>query len=86
MGKLFTALAVIAIAGFTLPAQAGQCPVDMMKIDTAVLSASLDSDQMSMVKELREKGEALHKSGQHNEAVETLAKAKKILGVITMEY
>ncbi len=86
MRKLFAALAVIAISGFSLSAQAGQCPVDMKKIDAVISSASLDSDRMSMVKELREKGEALHKSGQHKDAVETLAKAKKILGVITMEY
>ena len=82
MRKLFTALAVIAIGGFSLPAQAGQCPVDMKKIDAVISSASLDTDQMSMVKELREKGEALHKSGQHKDAVKTLAKAKKILGVM----
>ncbi len=82
MRKLFAALAVIAIGGFSLSAQAGQCPVDMKKIDAVISSASLDSDQMSMVKELREKGEALHKSGQHKDAVETLAKAKKILGVM----
>ena len=82
MRKLFAALAVIAIAGFSLPAQAGQCPTDMKKIDAAISSASLSSDQMSMVKELRMKGEALHKSGKHKESVETLAKAKKILGVM----
>ena len=86
MRKLFAALAVIAIAGFSLPAQAGQCPIDMKKIDAALSSASLSSDQMSMVEELRRKGEGLHKSGQHKDAVETLAKAKKILGVISMNY
>ena len=31
MRKLFAALAVAAIVGFTLPAQAGQCPLDMKK-------------------------------------------------------
>jgi len=82
MRKLFAALAVVAIAGFTLPAQAGQCPTDMKKIDAAISSASLDADQMSLVKSLREQGEAYHKAGQHKESVETLAKAKKILGVM----
>ena len=50
MRNLFAALAVIAIAGFSLPAQAGQCPTDMKKIDAAISSASISSDQMSMVK------------------------------------
>ena len=54
----------------------------MKKIDAAISSASISSDQMSMVKELRMKGGALHKSGKHKESVETLAKAKKVLGVM----
>lgn len=82
MRILLAALAVIAIAGFSLSAQAGQCPVDMKKIDAAMAGADLSSDQTSMVQELRSKGEALHKAGQHKESVETLAKAKEILGVM----
>ncbi len=82
MRKLFAALAIITIAGINLPAQAGQCPKDMKKIDAAMSGASLSSDQMSMVKELRKKGAELHASGQHKDSVETLAKAMKILGVM----
>ncbi|MDA1357784.1 MAG: tetratricopeptide repeat protein [Proteobacteria bacterium] len=81
MKKLFAALAIAAIAGFTLPAQAGQCPVDMKKIDAAISSSSLDADQMSLVKTLRAQGEVYHKAGQHKESVEALAKAKAILRV-----
>jgi hypothetical protein len=31
--------------------------------------------------ELRNEGEALHNNGQHQEAVDTLAKAKEMLGI-----
>jgi hypothetical protein len=82
MRKLFAALAVAAIVGFTLPAQAGRCPLDMKKIDAAISGASLDADQMTMVKSLRAQGEAYHKAGQHKESVATLAKAKEILGLM----
>ena len=36
---------------------------------------------MSEVKKLRTDGEALHKAGKHQESVDTLAKAMKILGI-----
>ncbi|NQV98413.1 MAG: hypothetical protein HQ483_01850 [Rhodospirillales bacterium] len=82
MKNLIAALALITVAGLTLPAQAGQCPGDMKKIDAAMSSASLSPEQMAMVKELRQKGEELHKSGGHKASVETLAKAKKMLGIM----
>jgi hypothetical protein len=36
---------------------------------------------MSEVKKLRADGETLHKAGKHQESVDTLGKAMKILGV-----
>jgi len=39
--------------------------------------------QMEEVKKYRAEGEALHKAGKHQEALDTLAKAEKILGVPT---
>jgi hypothetical protein len=36
---------------------------------------------MKEVKELRAKGEAEHKAGQHQASVDDLAKAKQILGL-----
>jgi hypothetical protein len=38
---------------------------------------------MEEVKKYRAEGEALHKAGKHQESLETLAKAEKILGVPT---
>jgi hypothetical protein len=38
---------------------------------------------MSEVKEYRAEGEKLHKAGKHQESLDALAKAEKILGVPT---
>lgn len=58
------------------------CPVDMKKIDEALAkNPTLTSEQLAEVKKLRTDGEALHKAGKHQESVDTLAKAMKILGV-----
>jgi hypothetical protein len=58
------------------------CPADMKKIDEALAkNPSLSAEQMAEVKKLRAEGEAFHKAGKHQEAVDTLAKAMKMLGV-----
>ena len=63
-------------------AMAFHCPADMKKIDDAMAkNPKLTAAQMTEVKKLRADGEALHKSGKHQESVDTLAKAMKILGV-----
>lgn len=74
-------LATAFLLGFSVPAFAKQCPVDMGKIDAAMKTASLSAAQKAKVGELRAKGEELHKAGKHGESVSTLAEAKKILGV-----
>ena len=74
-----TALLSIAMAA---PAMAFHCPKDMAEIDAALAqSPSLTSEQMSEVKQRRADGERLHNAGQHQESVDTLAKAKEILGI-----
>lgn len=58
------------------------CPADMKKIDEALAkNPKLTAEQMADVKKMRSEGEAFHKAGKHQEAVDTLAKAMKILGV-----
>ena len=58
------------------------CPADMKKIDEALAkNPSLTAEQMADVKKLRAEGEVLHKAGKHQESVDTLAKAMKLLGV-----
>ena len=63
-------------------ALAFHCPVDMKAIDDAMAKKpSLTADQMAQVRKYRAEGETLHKAGKHQESVDTLAKAKSILGI-----
>lgn len=57
------------------------CPGEMKKIDAALPTAKLSAADMGKVKSLRAKGEEQHKSGQHSESMNTLAEAKKMVGI-----
>jgi hypothetical protein len=75
--SLFSALMLAATS-----ALAFHCPADMKKIDEALAKKpKLTDAQMTEVKKLRTDGEALHKAGKHQESVDTLAKAMKILDI-----
>lgn len=74
---LFSALMLASTAAFAF-----HCPMDMKKIDEALAKKpKLTEAQMTEVKKLRADGETSHKAGKHQDAVDTLAKAMKILGV-----
>ena len=63
-------------------ALAFHCPADMKKIDAAMAkNPKLSAAQTADVKKYRAEGEALHKAGNHQESVDTLAKAMKILDI-----
>jgi len=73
------AAALLAASG---AAFAFHCPQDMKKIDDALAkNPPLTVEQMAEVKKYRAEGETLHKAGKHQESVDTLAKAMKILNV-----
>ena len=75
---LFLAAALAASGS----AFAFHCPADMAKIDAALAkNPKLTDVQMAEVKKYRAEGESLHKAGKHQESVDTLAKAMKILDV-----
>ena len=79
--KRILALAAAALFASTT-AFAFHCPKDMKEIDDALAkNPKLTATQMKDVKDLRAKGEAAHKAGKHQEAVDDLAKAKGILGL-----
>jgi len=63
------------------PAFAFQCPADVAKIDAALPSSSLSDEDKAQVMALRNEGESMHSGGQHQEAVDTLAQAKAMLGI-----
>jgi hypothetical protein len=73
------AAAVMFAAG---SAFANHCPLEMKKIDAALAkNPKLDASQMAEVKKYRADGEALHKAGKHQESLEALSKAEKMLGI-----
>ena len=79
MKRAITAVAAMLFAGSAL---AFHCPSDMKKIDEALAkSPKLTQAQMQDVKKFRAEGETLHKAGKHQESVDTLAKAMKILAI-----
>lgn len=79
MRKIFLLFGTLIISTSAL---AFHCPADMKKIDAALAtSPKLSSEQLSEVKKLRADGETLHKAGKHQDSVDTLAKAMKILAI-----
>ncbi len=77
-----TRILAAALMLIAAPAVAGQCPLDVKKIDAALAAASsLGADQRNQVKALRDEGHVLHQQGEHGNSVRTLAKAKAILGI-----
>ncbi len=77
------AIAVFLSAILAGPALAGQCPVGMKKIDTALAkNPQITAAQLAEVTKLRAEGEVQHKGSQHGASVKTLAKAMEILGIM----
>ena len=77
--RILAAAVALAAAGGAL---AFHCPADMAKIDAALAkNPKLTEAQLAEVKKYRAEGEAFHKAGKHQESVDTLAKAMKILDI-----
>lgn len=79
--KISTLFLAAGLAVASTGALAFHCPKDMRAIDAALPKAKLSASEMAEVKKYRAEGEALHKAGKHQESVDTLAKAKKMLGI-----
>ena len=67
---------------FAAPAYAFQCPGDVAKINAALQTAQLSAADLAKVTEHRDKGAELHAAGQHQQAIDTLAEAMDILGIM----
>ena len=80
--KILRTALVAATLFATGTAFAFHCPAEMKKIDDAMAkNPKLTTAQLDEVKKYRAEGEALHKAGKHQESLDTLGKAEKILGV-----
>ncbi|MGH8678635.1 MAG: hypothetical protein ACREUQ_09835 [Burkholderiales bacterium] len=79
--RLRTLIAAVLFA-FAGSAFAFHCPMDMKKIDEALAKKpNVSATQLAEIKKLRAEGEALHKAGKHQDSVDTLGKAMKMLGI-----
>ena len=79
-------LRFLMVLAFTLmlatPALAHTCPKLMAKIDAAVAAnPKLTPEQAAEVERLRDQGEDLHDSGNHEQSEIALRKAMEILGI-----
>jgi uncharacterized protein len=80
MKRIFALAVTLLFAAGT--ALAFHCPKDMKAIDDAMAkNPKLSEADAKAVKKYREEGEALHKAGKHQESIDTLAKAMKILKI-----
>jgi hypothetical protein len=80
--SLLGAIALSAVALAATPAFAFHCPQEMAKIDKALAAnPKLSESDLAKVKQLRAQGEELHEAGQHQESLDTLAQAEKMLGI-----
>ena len=76
--RLFLATALLASV-IAMPALAGHCPADVKALDHALSKMSMTATEMSEVKKLRDKGQALHKSGNHKKSQKVLARAMRMV-------
>ena len=81
--KLRSIVVALSLALASSGAFAFHCPKEMKAIDDALAkNPKLSEAQMTDVKKFRAEGESLHKGGKHQDSLDTLEKAKKILGVM----
>lgn len=78
--RVLPAAALLAL--LTGPAFAFQCPANIRQIDAALqTNTQLSAADKAKVTELRNEGEKLHASGQHQQSMDKLTEAKKILKI-----
>ena len=81
--KFHLTLSVAAlVAVLSAPAFANQCPTHIKKIDAAMAGAKLSQEQMAEVHRLHAEGQRLHSEGKHQQSMEALGKAEKMLGIM----
>ncbi|OLC00181.1 MAG: hypothetical protein AUH30_03480 [Candidatus Rokubacteria bacterium 13_1_40CM_68_15] len=81
MRRIAVLVALLAMVWVT-PAFASSCPTDMKEIDESLAKGTkLSAANLEKVKKFRAEGEKLHKAGKHKQSIDTLEKAKVILGI-----
>ena len=78
IARSLIAAASLMIA-FSMPALAFHCPADIKAIDNALPKSNLSAAQKAEVMKLRDQGEDQHNAGKHQDSVNTLAKAMRMI-------
>lgn len=82
MTRILMGVALAAALGIAAPAFAMHCPADMKAIDEALAkNPQMSAAQMNEIKKLRADGETQHKAGQHQQSMDSLGKAKAMMGI-----
>lgn len=63
------------------PASARRCPLEIAAIDKALPTAQLSAADRQNVMDLRNRGDAAHKAGNHPESERLLDEAKRLLRI-----
>lgn len=82
MMKKYLAAAALVATFATTQAMASHCPVDVKEVGAALATnASLSTDQKTEVQSLMDLGAKQHADGNHGGSIETLHKARHMLGI-----
>lgn len=82
MRTVIPSLLSLLLLGASGLAWAHNCPNEMKAIDAKLAAKPMLSEtDAAKVAKLRADGEAQHKAGKHDDAMKSLAEAKKILGI-----
>ncbi|MGF7212738.1 hypothetical protein GGE65_007373 [Skermanella aerolata] len=76
-------IASALLIGLASPALANQCPRQIAALDENLKQhgSMLTPQQQTQVKELRAQAQAAHNAGRHEEALQNVQKAHKVMGM-----
>ena len=74
-------LLAAALAAFSTPAFANNCPNEIKAIDQALQSASIDPAKKAQAETLRNDADTAHKAGNHAASMKASGEAKQLLGI-----
>jgi hypothetical protein len=76
-------LSALLVLSWTIPAFASECLTDMKEVDEALAKGTkkLSASDLEKVKKFRADGEKLQKAGKEKQCVDTVEKAKILLGI-----
>lgn len=79
--RLIASALILAFALTPSLALAGQCQVDLAKIDAALAKAKLDKDMKQEVTDLKDQAAKLCGAGNEQQGLDVTAQAKQILNI-----